>query len=43
MTLKPKGNTGTDNITAMYQEASHPNYDHMLVSRNPTPALQQQR
>jgi hypothetical protein len=35
MTLKPKGNTVPDSVTAMYHEASHPAYDHMLVSRDP--------
>jgi hypothetical protein len=28
VTLNPKGSTGTNSVTAMYREASHPDFDH---------------
>jgi hypothetical protein len=42
VTLNPKGSNGTDSVTAMVREASHPDYDH-LFSQNPTPELRRQR
>jgi hypothetical protein len=42
VTLNPKGSTGTDSVTAMYREASHPDYDY-LFSQNPAPELRKHR